>query len=110
MSYGFSTQHPTSLQSDFNKTAQNVWIKSWYFNAWRRATRKTIASLNQNKNFGIAFAWKMATIEPSISLDKDNLRQIEKVQVRWQDETNPLIHINVYNHTEQALYDHLTRL
>lgn len=104
-SRGFSTSQPGSLE-DFKKEAQQFVSESKFFNFFRRSDRRVIGSLGMNKHFGIAFVRKQ---DPRLSLAEHDLLKIEKLDVCWWQNIDQRIHTNVYNHTEETLYHHLTR-
>ncbi|KAI3475504.1 hypothetical protein L1887_63128 [Cichorium endivia] len=109
MSHGFSSPTPSSLDpSEYRTLAQNFVFESRYFNFWRASYRMLISSLDMNKRFGMAFARKQG-LDDRLSLSEADLERIDRLTVQWRDDMDQRIHINVFSHTEQTLFHHLTR-
>lgn len=109
MSHGFSSPSPSSLDpSEYRTLAQNFVFESRYFNFWRGSCRMLISSLDMNKRFGMAFA-RTQGLDARLSLSEADLDRIDRLTVLWRDDVDQRIHINVYSHTEQTLFHHLTR-
>ena len=83
LSHGFSDSTLDSINAQWKKMAQNFNFELRYFNYWRHGNWRTIASLDLNKSFGIAFS-KLQKLDKQLLFTKEELKSLAEKKVGWR--------------------------